>query len=263
MNFKSLSASVAAAGLLAFATQAAAAYDITYVGTVNSGYDQTGLFGTAGQNLAGLNFSETFHVDPTAPDTLTSGRIWYRESYGHHLVSPSVTINGITKFFPQFDFSIDRDYRYDFSRDEFRPGIGSGFEQSTFRFSSRSEDEGYKEYVKRSRFYTRGDSSRKDYHPSFSLLSPPSYSGGEGMFFSSYFELFESYFDRRNAENASITTTWTYATLHPTSFSASGGVPEPASWALMLIGFFGMGAALRRNGRIGIRGQEHRSRLNR
>jgi hypothetical protein len=28
-------------------------------------------------------------------------------------------------------------------------------------------------------------------------------------------------------------------------FSASGGVPEPATWAMMLMGFFGLGAAVR------------------
>jgi hypothetical protein len=32
-------------------------------------------------------------------------------------------------------------------------------------------------------------------------------------------------------------------------FDATGAVPEPSTWALMLIGFFGLGAAVRRQGR--------------
>ncbi len=33
--------------------------------------------------------------------------------------------------------------------------------------------------------------------------------------------------------------------------ATDGGVPEPGAWALMLLGFGGMGAMLRRRGRSG------------
>jgi hypothetical protein len=47
---------------------------------------------------------------------------------------------------------------------------------------------------------------------------------------------------------------WGGLTIHPEdeiviTFGAGGGVPEPAAWAMMLSGFFGMGAVLRRSRR--------------
>lgn len=85
---------------------AAAAFKIaTYSGTISSGADQTGVFGTVGQDLTGLSYIITYTYDRTNVgnqyEDITGGLEW---SYGGtvlHRLSPivdsSVTINGIVK----------------------------------------------------------------------------------------------------------------------------------------------------------------------
>jgi hypothetical protein len=48
-------------------------------------------------------------------------------------------------------------------------------------------------------------------------------------------------------QSVGIAETDGFAVIDNASFSGSAGVPEPASWAMMLVGFGGLGAVLRRN----------------
>ncbi|WP_254442226.1 PEP-CTERM sorting domain-containing protein [Duganella vulcania] len=76
-----LFAAAAVVALSVFATQAHAdqMWTVTTTGTVDQGYDSTGVFGTPNRNLAGLSFTQSVSVyvdggrDPYFWDTVTMG----------------------------------------------------------------------------------------------------------------------------------------------------------------------------------------------
>src|SRR4051794_10317523 len=73
MSLKSIVGAVVAAGVLACAGQAGASQWVaTYKGHMSDGYDYTGVFGTGGADLSGLDFVATFRYD-TAIGSITSG----------------------------------------------------------------------------------------------------------------------------------------------------------------------------------------------
>jgi hypothetical protein len=89
---------VVSAALLGNAPAKAAVFDITYVGTVSSGYDTIGLFGNANTDLTGANFSATFRFDTSLSPNGSSGPN-YSDTYGgaaysgpSPLVSSSISI---------------------------------------------------------------------------------------------------------------------------------------------------------------------------
>ena len=57
---------------------------------------------------------------------------------------------------------------------------------------------------------------------------------------------FDSIFTSFTIDTLAQSATLDYALLTYTLFSPSNGVPEPATWAMMVLGFGGMGAMLRR-----------------
>lgn len=95
------------AGLLvaasAFATgaQAAPTWTVTMTGTIQEGYDSTGVFGTAGQDLAGLAYKQTItaSVDPSQyGESYQDGWLHFMR-YSSAPITDTVTINGRTLSF--------------------------------------------------------------------------------------------------------------------------------------------------------------------
>jgi hypothetical protein len=64
-----------------------------------------------------------------------------------------------------------------------------------------------------------------------------------------YFEAYNS-LGLYNLDDVSITGPVAGDCLVRVCVGDGGGVPEPASWALMILGFGGVGAALRRQSRV-------------
>jgi hypothetical protein len=85
--------------LLGVASQASAAtITATFAGTVKTGLDSTGVFGTPGANLAGVNYSLVYTADPTVGDYSTfNGTIFDPQLSGDQIflgISAALTING-------------------------------------------------------------------------------------------------------------------------------------------------------------------------
>jgi hypothetical protein len=79
----------------------ASAWMVTFSGTIDYGFDNTGVFGTANQNLAGLSFTQsiTAITDP-AQWTLSSGNAFFQEVSGFGpAFTNTVTVNGHSVMF--------------------------------------------------------------------------------------------------------------------------------------------------------------------
>ncbi|MBS0363312.1 MAG: PEPxxWA-CTERM sorting domain-containing protein [Proteobacteria bacterium] len=86
-----------------------------------------------------------------------------------------------------------------------------------------------------------------NYHPDLGV-GPPIFTAADNLDFFGAFTISHELFD--NTKGVAVydyqtTGNWTADSVTITTFE-SGGVPEPAAWALMILGFGASGAALRR-----------------
>lgn len=205
---------------MAVAGQAAAAVVVTtYSGTVAHGTDVTGVFGTAGADLSGLPFVAVFETDATAPGAVTAFGAT-SSSIGGGAPTPPVTgrivINGIAQVF-------DGDFGLQTQTDD---GV---FEAFTHFASNHASDDDYGTLM------AGGSGSGLDFLPDSDWRT----------FGASDLDLVASLFGsvdifEYDAE-AGVLVRRAFATLDVTGVS----VPEPQAWALMILGFAGMGALLR------------------
>ncbi|KTT76360.1 PEPxxWA-CTERM sorting domain-containing protein [Sphingomonas endophytica] len=213
----------------------AAPATVTVTGTVLSGFDAVGTFGTAGASLAGLPFSAIFTVDPSRGDTrVQTGTLNYL--FGRGAASPvsaALTIGSGT---------------YNFA------GSYSGTARATNGAGKGGTD---------SLMYMVEDTNF--------ALSPPD----NTLFYVSFDTLRDllGSADFTNASVVNLTTAdnakgdvritnrnaatgtygpTTFADLSVTSIRAQAmsAVPEPATWAMMVAGFAVAGVALRRGRRV-------------
>jgi len=232
MNFKpwlALPAALAAFALTQPATATAAVVSYTYDGFIDFGNDAAGLFGAPGGVLTGKTFSATFYRD----DALAlPGNIYLGDanSYvtGEGEYSPvwaKLTIDGVTLYI----------------------GGGSG-EQTQF-------DDGYVEGFSHSALGLLGElafsgNTLGTFAPTLgNVLAGPDYHTLTSL--PAFDELNFSVAGNFQYTSPESRGLYTFANLTPTSFSVGGGgptapAPEPAAWALMIVGFGGVGAMLRR-----------------
>ncbi|MCF1709899.1 VPLPA-CTERM sorting domain-containing protein [Tabrizicola sp. J26] len=122
--------------LALFAIPASAAtMKAVYSGKVNYGYDMTGVFGTAGADLSGLDYVLTYVYDTSKGYRWTSGgydQVYGGEWYGKEspVLSATLKINGHSTEFgadsygssyaysDQSSYSYRYDYAYDYSYDD-------------------------------------------------------------------------------------------------------------------------------------------------
>jgi hypothetical protein len=220
----------AIAGALALA-QPAAAVEVayTYTGHVGSGVDGLGLFGQAGASLSGAAFTATFHRDDALadPDDIYIGRF---NSYvsGVGAASPvwaELTIGGVTLALgglgeqAQYDDGFSESFAHYVAFDTGSLMLGAS---TPGRLVPQPID------------YLPGP----DYHtlPSLSAETAP------GL----------DWFGNFSVSGQGLAALGTTASFVPTGLLVDGapggvgGVPEPASWALMILGFGGVGWTLRR-----------------
>lgn len=222
-----LTASVA---LSAAAPARAAIVSVVYTGTVDYGWDVTGLFGTANGDLAGLSFKMEYVFDTTRGERFNNP---YNHVYGGTVfgtISPALsmtaTINGTAQGIEAIHFA---------SMD----GLSNLNE-------SRIHHQG--EY-----YYSDGLIFKYNYFNSFvqradgqlpASLEGPYYRFIQAGDFSKSYVYFNTFDYTANAYIIDTFAQMQNETLSITTLSSA--VPEPSTWAMMLIGFLGLALVHRR-----------------
>jgi PEP-CTERM motif len=233
------SATAALIAILGFVSPASATIvQVTYWGTVSSGSDQTGIFGPAGGSLDGDSYVAHYVFDTTQGYTYASPTNNYAyggSTYENNspLVSSSVTINGHTA-------NIGGNYE----------GLIWGLADSAGPAESQQYE--YVEYYSES---TNTNTYTHDYNynviyndintvPS-SIIGPFTYHVAAG---DTAYGLVSVYTYNYNTNSSDLDT---YAELSPAGMTVGPAIPEPSTWAMMLLGFAGLGYAGYRRAKAG------------
>jgi len=259
-------AALALATCLPASAASAAILNITYSGSVNQGDDETGVFGLAGQSLAGQAFTAKFVVDTDKPGALHQSDVWYDMLYGNGAGSPvsgALTINGVTETFGSY---YGYDGRYDHA---LQPGCDpasgicgdANFVQGAENFAQQLGEEGgnYIRYAQTAFLSAGGNSSDGTVHgiahTPVNYTSPPVSLGG----YASIYDYAENLGDNtkttvRKATAYLLVSSVTTQNLTPGLDDPRTPLPEPSAWALMITGFGMAGTTLRRRNRAPARG---------
>jgi hypothetical protein len=217
-----------ACALLAAAPAQAGKFLITYSGTV-VGSDNGGIFGAPGALFG--DFTAVYTLTTGLPSTYVyadeslSYSYGYSQSESYHNPSPlkaTLTINGVKKSFQE---------RYGFVQQRNvtnLPGAFSTFDEVVHYIdvSSENRDEMYLGFV----------SVDDDIVDSSDFTKPFSFDAGPMTEFYGHFQYSEG------GRTALGTLTPRRVTLE----AAAPAIPEPATWAMMILGFAAVGAAMRR-----------------
>ena len=206
------------AALLAASAASASVFVATYTGTVYDSHDYTGVFGGAGSSLDGDAFTAKYVYDTAVGYRYTPGnwdQIYGGSSYGvPSPVNATISINGITQV-------IAGNYS------------GEAYAQSG-KLSEYVEDHN----LSNTRNALFNEAFPSGGGPNLELTVPLTGATGDGYFqFVNYDPI------------TGVYTTDSIGQFTNETVQVQTVVPEPSSWALMLIGFSGLGAALRSNRR--------------
>lgn len=212
------------AGGLTVQPASAATILITYTGTVNSGMDTTGVFGAAATDLTGKAFTSVYTLNyPTFGVADINGSNSH-ETYGGALfnnaspLSAQITINGVTKSLSGA-----------FSGDHFL----QTFPNPVSSISDQAITDGQNIISNLIQSPVNGVVN------SLNFSVPVSYNVKSGDYAAGGFYL-SHLSDFYQVEDA----TGNFNTLS-VNVESVGAVPEPATWALLLMGFGMVGATLR------------------
>jgi hypothetical protein len=230
-QFRNFAVAVAAIGTFA-AAPAFASTTIVYSGTLSGGYDATGVFGGINPDMTGLGFVATFVFDPALAGfrTTTPGVSDYAAGgtgfgNGSPMISAAIKINGVTKSF----------YEY-FNASAFT-SINSNVGMSTGIYADIGTINVYQGINLNAYFNTAPASFNED----FGTVAA---TGNGSAIISTY-----DYILAATTEEASFGFNPTMTVSY--GIPVAPGVPEPASWALMIAGF-GLVGAMRRRQRAAI-----------
>jgi hypothetical protein len=234
MHFRTLAGAIATAGLMTAMPAAAVIKIATYSGVVASGYDQTGVFGAAKTDLAGASYVAIFVYDKTLGAYRASDGVRYDYSYGgpgygnSPIIRSSIAINGVTHT------------------------VAGTYAGSAFTANFTGNDPGV-EHVSSERFdngithkfnelgFNLGFNNSVGLPTSLDQnFGPVAATRGFGSF---------AFYTFRYSRAGFVQ--YVYADLSgPAVYSVSdpvrNAVPEPASWALMIVGFGMVGVVARR-----------------
>jgi hypothetical protein len=228
MNIKLVSV-IAGVAMLGGVSQAAAAImDVTYTGTVSSGTDYLGVFGTAGANLTGSSWVATYTYD-TSLGYLSSSSSLYQlyggSAYYYAPTSPvlssMVTINGVGK-------AVDASYSGQVY------GSNNGSVSQQFHTAENSSS-GQFEKLNNGIYNYNGSLPASITTPfTHTVNSSDAYHLG--------------YYNSKNG------TVYDYISANLETLTVSehvAAVPEPSTWAMMLLGFAGVSFAAYRKKKRG------------
>ena len=227
MKYFATLGAVCAIGLSALASQAQAdIYHFTQTGTINSGVDTQGLFGGAGADLSGRQYSAKLTFDPTLLTFVSSDDpVFALRNYYGSIGIAEIEVEGVS-----YSFEVGGLNQFTFLLGKADPAItpgwiyvangtltGSGGTVNLGLFSATN----FMGPLELSTFdYALTDADR-------AFLGPDGayWDGGDFKF-------------ALRADTISLTS-------EPGTLAPPAGVPEPASWALMIVGFGGAGVMLR------------------
>jgi len=211
---------VGALAAAALAGQAAAAVVITtYKGTIANGTDVTGVFGTAGANLAGLSFIAVFETDSSAPGAIETFGATSSSIQGGGPTPPvtgKITIKGITEYF-------NGDTGLQTQSD-------NGSFESFFQYASN-----YVSDFDYGSLYAGGSGSGVNFLPGSDYRT---FAGANLGAVPSFFGSMDIFAGDPETDDVFRRA---FANLNITSVT----VPEPEGWALMILGFGAIGALIR------------------
>jgi hypothetical protein len=239
MHKRLLAAAVAAASLALAGQASATTYNLTFTGTVTSAFDGWGAsqFGSA-SSLVGQSFVAHVSYDNVAKSgAVHSSDVWYDDLSGSGAANPvtaDIKLNGITVSFGSTSGYDNREDR------SLLPGCAINCTTASFQLNAASkftDSNG----IYNSNYVNLGGISKDGAisgfaHTAIDYTNPP---------VDLYAFLFLS------EEDANYNTL-VYTEISAKIDSISGGepwtapVPEPATWAMMLVGFGGLGATMRR-----------------
>jgi hypothetical protein len=258
-------AAVAGATLLLGAGQAGAvAYVATIHGTITSGYDTTGFFVAPGSDLTGQSFTAVLHVDTSlgvttlSPDHVQTLALRPASIF----TSTAITIGGVTRSLDSFSdpswngYTAETRYNYETYYNNVDPGgteCADGFCDSELIYSY---DATFHEFLFDANNVNIGDhqiSTQLEDITSTNLPTPgqpftgPPRAIGPGDVFNSdgSFRVYDWTLMFHPDGNTSTYAYDTLAEYHIDSVDITG-VPEPALWSMMILGFLGVGALARR-----------------
>jgi len=251
MNHRVLIAALATAGALAWGSQAAASgFTITYSGAVESGFDPTNIFGLGNNAFLGgqaFSMSETVDYSQGAPHDI-GAPYDYDLIGGAGFITSSLTLNGVTL---SVGSQTGIDDRTDYSLSPYAgdPTYKSGF-------GVYAGDESFTNYIDPITQDQMLDSqsvagglygNNFNYHPVLGM-GPPVFTAADNLDLYGSFNFFHALSDHTTQSTIFENETYGNFTADRVTITTfdSGGVPEPAAWALMLLGFGGLGSVLRR-----------------
>jgi len=232
-----------AAALLAAGPAEAAEYIITYTGTVSASYDGTGTFGDPNASLDGLAFTAVYTLTAPLAGAYTSegefsARIWGGAQYAAPSpLSATLTINGITQ-------AVSGNQRGDVEQ-RFVPD--EIFEVGEIRhlakhFSQTHDDQGFFQqdsYLLSN--YIRSGFGNFDFLNTTDYTASLDYDVRPGDVSTGSFRFEEFRYDGIYYAYGDLTAT--HVTIAPAPLG--GALPEPSTWAMLLLGFGAVGAGLR------------------
>ena len=215
---------------------------VTDIGRVVGGYDGLGLFGTAGADLVGDSYEAVFSFDLSGPSgSYSDGSRAY--AYGGQIfggsstfVSEIVTINGTgAPSFEELGGEIVAENGTTFSaQSHYAASVTPVFTYPTFSLTS---------YISADYFFAPNNSIPLDYSQA------ETYTSADYSMYAS-FDAFSLSLDLQTGQS---TGNWTAANVMLSSVTISSvtvgdspsptSVPEPSTWAMMLLGLAGLGFA--------------------
>lgn len=227
---KYLGAAIAAAASLGLAGQASATiHNLVYSGHVTEALDLTGEFGL-GANLVGKAFTAHVTYDDNRAGATHIGDVWYDYYTGNGAANPvtiSILLNGVTLSVGATDGT---DLREDRS---LLPGCT--LDCTTGSFEQSAEDRFIQNNLYTLNYVNLGGSTTDGTISGLAHTAPDFTNPPVDLY--GFVNVFQQKVD--TLEN----TKW--AEVSVKIDSVHGGVPEPAAWSLMLVGFGGLGAAVR------------------
>jgi hypothetical protein len=208
----------------ACATASATLIDVIYKGVVKDGVDGIGLFGSPGADLTGDAFVATFNMDTskgTNASTPTENYIYGGAVYTTEspMIKATLEINGKSA-------TIDGSYNGSVQAFLGQPGVSN--QQS----HSASDPDGNTLLL----YVTDADSASVGIIP-FTIDIPLDFNFGA----SEIGGIFGTFHSGDLATSLDLTST-ELIYQYPFTDGGGGAVPEPSTWALMLLGFVGLSA---------------------
>jgi hypothetical protein len=223
MNVKLVSIVAGAAMLCGVAQASATIMDVTYIGKVSSGTDPLNIFGMRGVNIIGLSWVATYTFDTSLGKRSTSttrdnvyGGPYYGSTSTSPVLSSMITINGVGK-------AVAGSYAGYLNAENNGAG-GYGEEYHYAGDASSTQAEVLSSFISNNVGSLPG-----------SLTTPFTHTMDSRDYIKAYYSL--------NDYNLGPETIFAdLATLTVSEHVAA--VPEPSTWAMMLLGFAGVGFAV-------------------